>query len=308
MYNSLRRFSGKFHLYIFAFDALALEILQSLNLKDVTVVSLHDFETEELKEVKKSRSVAEYCWTCTPSIISYVLKKFNVPDCTYIDSDLCFYSDPSVLISEMVEHKKSVLITEHRFSTLPRMYELKRGGRFCVQFITFINDKSSLEVLERWRQQCIDWCYSRYEDGKFGDQKYLEEWPIIHSNIHILKHYGGGIAPWNLTQYSFFKQGDTITGTVRRTRSLFEVVFFHFQYVKFLPDGIFDIGWYYISSSVRNMFYLPYLKKIREVENILKGLNSNYKTGFTVYRTDSFRDRLKIVAKRVFGYNIIKLE
>ncbi len=308
MYNSLSRFSGKFHLYIFAFDELALEILRSLNLNDVTLVSLNDFETEELKEVKKTRSIAEYCWTCTPSIISYVLKNYNVPDCTYIDSDLCFYSDPSVLISEMVENKKNVLITEHRFSALPRLYELKRGGRFCVQFITFLNENSSLEVLERWRSQCIEWCYARYEEGKFGDQKYLEEWPLIYSNIHILKHQGGGIAPWNLTKYSFVRHGDTITGNVRKTRSLFEVVFFHFQYVKFLPDGIHDIGWYYISSSVKKMFYLPYLKELQKIENKLKNLNSKYKTGYTVYTTESFRDRLKIVAKKVFGYNIIILK
>jgi hypothetical protein len=205
----------------------------------------------------------------------------------------------------MIGNKKNVLITEHRFSTLPRIYELKRGGRFCVQFITFLNESSSMEVLEWWRQQCIDWCFARYEDGKFGDQKYLEEWPSCYSNIHILQHQGGGIAPWNLTQYSFNNRGDNITGYVRKTRAFFEVVFFHFQYVKFLPDGINDIGWYFISSSVRKIFYLPYLKEIRKTENILKDLNSNFKTGFTVYKKDSFKDRLKILAKKVLGYNII---
>ena len=188
MYESLSRYSKEFHLYIFAFDELAYEILVKLKLTDVTVISLHDFETEELKDKKKTRSVAEYCWTCTPSTIAYVLENFNVPDCTYIDSDLCFYSDPSVLIKEMIENKKNVLITEHRFSSLPAMYELKRGGRFCVQFITFLNEESSLKVLDRWRKQCINWCYARYEDNKFGDQKYLEEWPMIYSNIHILQH------------------------------------------------------------------------------------------------------------------------
>ena len=90
---------------------------------------------------KKDRISAEYCWTCTSSIISYVLKNFNVPDCTYIDSDLIFYSDPSVLISEMNRSKKNVLITEHRFSYLPRLYEIKRAGRFCVQFMTFRNER-----------------------------------------------------------------------------------------------------------------------------------------------------------------------
>jgi hypothetical protein len=306
MYESLSRFSKEFHLYIFAFDELAYEILVKLELADVTVVSLHDFETEELKDKKRTRSKAEYCWTCTPSTIAYVLENFNVPNCTYIDSDLCFYSDPAVLISEMVENKKNVLITEHHFSLLPELYELKRGGRFCVQFITFLNEQSSLKVLERWRKQCINWCYARYEDNKFGDQKYLEEWPLIYSNIHILQHQGGGIAPWNLTQYSFFTKGETVSGNVRRTRSSFEVVFFHFQYVKFLANGYSDIGWYYISSSARKTFYLPYLKKIEEIEKRLITLNTQYKTGLTVFKTDSFKNLLKTVSKKVFRYNIIK--
>ena len=131
---------------------------------------------------------------------------------------------------------------------------------------------------------------------------------MIYSNIHILKHQGGGIAPWNLTQYSFVRQGDNIIGNVRRTRSLFEVIFFHFQYVKFLPDGIIDIGWYYISSSVKKMFYLPYLKEIQRIEGNIKSLNNKYKTGYTVYKSDSFRDWLKILTKKVFGYNIITLK
>ena len=308
MYESLSRYSKEFHLYIFAFDELSYEILVKLKLADVTVISLHDFETEELKDKKKTRSVAEYCWTCTPSTIAYVLENFNVPNCTYIDSDLCFYSDPSVLIKEMIENKKNVLITEHRFSSLPAMYELKRGGRFCVQFITFLNEKSSLKVLDRWRKQCINWCYARYEDDKFGDQKYLEEWPLIYSNIHILQHQGGGIAPWNLTQYSFLRHGETISGNVRRTRSSFNVVFFHFQYVKLLTNGYTDIGWYYISSSARKTFYLPYLKKIKEIEKRLITLNTQYKPGYTVFKTDNFKNLLKTVSKKILRYNVIKLK
>ena len=142
MYESLNDQSNNFHLFIFAFDDLSFKILQKLSLDFTTVISLDQFETDELREVKKSRTTAEYCWTCTPSTVSYILKNYDVPHCTYIDADLYFYSDPSVLISEMEENGKSVLITEHRFSPLPRLYEEKRGGRFCVQFITFLNKES----------------------------------------------------------------------------------------------------------------------------------------------------------------------
>jgi hypothetical protein len=287
---------------------LTYEILISLKLNSVTVVSLSEFESDELKEVKKERSKAEYCWTCTPSVISYVLENTKVHDCTYIDADLFFYSDPSVLISEMGNNNKNVLITEHRYSYLPRVYEEKRGGRFCVQFMTFRNVESSLTVLDKWRRQCIDWCYSRYEDGRFGDQKYLDIWPVTYQNIHILEHQGGGVAPWNLGRYRFFKEGNSITGEVKKTGSLFEIVFYHFQYVKFLRNGSYDIGWYIIPSLVKRLFYLPYIQKIRDNEHSLQRMNANYHTGFTNFKAENIKDVLKSVLKKKFGYNIVKIK
>jgi hypothetical protein len=308
MYGSLKDHTSDFHLYIFAFDDLTYEILLDLKLDRVTVISLNEFETEELKEVKKERSKAEYCWTCTPSVISYVLENYNVPDCTYIDSDLFFYADPSVLISEMLRHKKDVLITEHRFSYLPRLYEEKRAGRFCVQFMTFTNAESSLTVLDKWRKQCINWCYARHEDGKFGDQKYLDVWPVTYRNIHILEHQGGGVAPWNLGSYSFYRDSNSITGKVRKTGLLFEVVFYHYQYVKLLRNGSFDVGWYIIPSSVKKLFYVPYILKILDIENKLQMMNANYYTGFTNFKADNIKNSLKAILKNNFGYNIMRIK
>jgi len=305
MHESLSVQSSDFHLYIFAFDSLTEEVLLKLDLKDVTVVSLSEFETSELKEVKKERSIAEYCWTCTPSVISYVLEHYNIADCTYIDSDLFFYSDPSILLSELDEHKKNVLITEHRYSYLPRLYEEKRGGRFCVQFVTFRNEEDSLKILNKWREQCIKWCYARYEDGKFGDQKYLDEWPQLYDNIHILQHQGGGIAPWNLQQYNLFKDGNSIKGKVRKTGSEFNVVFYHFQYVKFLENGSYDLGWYFLGPKLKKLFYVPYLMKVEAIETKLKDLNLNYKKRFTYFKYENLKDILKGGIKNILGYNIM---
>lgn len=306
LYNSLKETAKDFHLYIFAFDDLSKNILEKSGLEHATIISLKDFETPELLEVKKIRTKAEYCWTCTPSTISYVLKIFKVDHCTYIDSDLLFFSDPSVLVDELSENGKTVLITEHRFSRIPKIYEQKRAGRFCVQFVTFINESGSLEVLDKWRRQCIEWCYSRYEDGKFGDQKYLDHWPDVYDNIHVLEHQGGGIAPWNNDQYSFKKEYESLTGFNRSGKIKFTVVFYHFQYVKLLENGSVDIGWYYIPKSVKKLFYEPYLLKILEVE---KKLNENfvgYKTGFTYFKVNSFKSFLKINFKKIIGYNILK--
>lgn len=305
--NSLKRVTSDFHLYIFAFDDVTFDVIQKLNCENVTVISLRDFETPELLEVKKTRSVAEYCWTCTPSTISYVFKKYKVTDCTYIDSDLIFYSDPSVLIDELKKNGKSVLITEHRFTTLPRLYEQKRAGRFCVQFVTFLNEEGSLRVLEKWRNQCIDWCYARHEDGKFGDQKYLDEWPEVYPFVHILEHPGGGIAPWNLTDYSFSFNDGKLTGKIRKNSLQFPVIFFHFQYVKFMENNMCDIGWYHIGSAAREIFYKSYLQEIDLIEREISNLNPKYSRGLTRFNTDNLKNSLKTFLKKSLGYNILNL-
>jgi hypothetical protein len=307
MYESLKKYSGNFHLYIFAFDDVTYKYLIGLDLKLVTVVSLKEFEDTELLSVKPHRTKAEYCWTCTPSVIYHVLSKFAETNCTYVDSDLVFYSDPNSLIKEMIDKNKSVLITEHRFSPIARLYEKKRAGKFCVQFMTFLNSIESLKVLDRWRSQCINWCYSRYEDGKFGDQKYLDEWPEIYENIHILQNHGGGIAPWNIQKYRFIKDNITIKGVEKSSGIIFNTVFFHFQYVKNLERGLFDIGWYHINSNVRKLFYIPYLQKIDEIENnIVK--DSEYNRNFTTPRNNGIKDLIKNKFKEYFKYNIIRIK
>ena len=114
MYDSLLKNCDDFHLYIFAFDDLTYKYLTSQKLEHITVISLNEFEDEELLKIKPTRSAAEYCWTCTASTILYSIKKFQLSNCTYIDADLLFYSNPKVLIEEM--GNDSVLITEHRYS------------------------------------------------------------------------------------------------------------------------------------------------------------------------------------------------
>jgi hypothetical protein len=306
MHESLLRYCKDFHLYIFAFDDVSYNILNALNPEKTTIIPLNEFETRELLEVKKTRTIAEYCWTCTPSTILYVLERYKVLHCTYIDADIYFYSDPSTLISEMTYNNKTVLITEHRFSLLPKIYEEKRGGRFCVQFVTFMNETESLNVLKKWKGQCIEWCFARYEDGKFGDQKYLEEWPELYANIHILQHQGGGLAPWNITQYRFEDDGDDFQGTVRKTGEHFRPVFFHFQYVKQIAYSVFDIGWYLIRHDIINIFYLPYLKRVIQITNKLSN-NFNFHLQFVVLKHNSVKEFLKNYFKRFTGYNIIKI-
>jgi hypothetical protein len=276
MYESLKQHSKDFHLYVFAFDDRSYSLLKKLNLENVSVVSLKEFEDDELLKVKEDRTAVEYCWTCTPSIIKYCLKTYNLPSCTYLDADLYFFSNPAVLIEEMGD--KSVLITEHRYT--PEYDQSATSGIYCVQFMTFKNDDYGFTVLDWWRKACIAWCYARLEDGKFGDQKYLDDWPARFKGIHVLKNPGGGVAPWNVQQYDL-------------TQKKCELVFYHFHNVKFLQNDKVDLGWYRLRKKDLATLYKPYLEHLIKIKEDLERIGEVYDYHGTSKIETGWRTRIK---------------
>jgi hypothetical protein len=193
--ESLKTCDHDFSLLIFAMDDLTVKVLQSLADPRLVIKSRTDLEDSELLRVKSSRSVAEYCWTCTPKTILYALQVLNWEHCTYVDADIYFFSDPSPLFQNI----QNILLVPHRFSD--EFTRLKEAGTYCVQFNFFRNNAEALKALIWWKEACIEWCFDRYEDGKFGDQKYLDDWTERFPGVLALPHEGGGLAPWNLGHY-----------------------------------------------------------------------------------------------------------
>lgn len=263
MYQSLGRYCNNFHLYIFAFDQACYDFFYRNSFANITVVSLAEFEDEELLRVKSSRTKGEYCWTCTSSTILYVLNHFKVDHCTYIDADLYFFSSPQVLIDEMGD--ASILLTEHRYTK--EYDQTATSGRYCVQFMLFRNDDKGCAALKWWRNKCLNWCYNRMEDGKFGDQKYLDDWISRFEGVHVLKYLGGGVAPWNMQQYTFKNESGIIIGHEIASGEKFHLVFFHFHALQFITSNHFSPLAFY-TMPCRATFkevFKPYILNIKEI-------------------------------------------
>ncbi len=296
MYNSLKKVCLDFHLYIFAFDDLSQKILEESGFENITVISLAEFENKELLTAKQNRSKGEYCWTCTPSTIWYCINHFDLSDCTYIDADVFFYKDPKVLIQELKGN--DVLITEHRYT--PRYDNTSLAGKYCVQFITFRNTTNGLNVLKWWKDVCINWCFARYEDGKFGDQKYLDDWTTRFRGIHVLNHLGGGVAPWNMQQYSFRKEDMGIIGTELSSKDEFDLIFFHFHFVHTynIRLGYLNyLGIYKIPPSVMKLIYNPYLSLLHDL--LSKFEVKNISIDFLTNKNRTLPEIIKAIAKFV---------
>lgn len=264
LYDSLCECTKDFKLYVLCMDDKCYEVLTDLHQEHHIPVRLSDFEEDDaaLLEAKGNRSMGEYCWTCSSSFIRYVLKHFNEPVCTYIDADMYFYNDPQVLVDEMLEAGKSVMVVPHWLSKSHKYLE-NQAGKYCVEFNTFINQEVSLRVLDYWRERCLDCCSNLGDGIHWGDQKYLEELVDIFDCVYITTNHGAGMAPWNiadfypLTAYNKYKYlpEDTI----------YEAVFYHFQSVTYINDNIVDcgVGQEVLESSIQ-LLYVPYLTKIKE--------------------------------------------
>ena len=232
MIRSLAHHCPGMKIYVLCMDNQTKYILERLEMDFVNCITLAEVENEELLKAKSDRGVAEYCWTLSSCFTWYVMQNHPEIDfLTYVDADLFFYSDVQPLFDEIGD--ASIAIIEHRFT--PRLQDREINGRFCVEWDSFRRDEQGLDCLSRWREQCIEWCYYRLEDGKMGDQKYLDEWPGRYSSCHILMHPGAGIAPWNYAQYRFGKNEDgkiTVKGA--------PLIFYHFHQFQLLDNGKFD--------------------------------------------------------------------
>jgi hypothetical protein len=232
MIRSLVHFCPGTKIYVLCMDAQTEHVLKRLDLPFIKCIRLAEVENEDLLRAKAERGVAEYCWTLSSCFTWFVMQNYpEIELLTYVDADMLFYSDVQPLFDEIGD--ASIAIIEHRFT--PRLQYRDVNGRFCVEWNSFRRDQQGIACLSRWRDQCLEWCYYRLEDGKMGDQKYLDEWPDRYSSCHILMHPGAGIAPWNYAQYHF---GKDATGQI--TVAGAPLIFYHFHQFQLLENGKFD--------------------------------------------------------------------
>ena len=202
LHLSMERHAGNYKLWILCIDDSVHDVLKKINLPNVMLLQFSQLETDELKKVKPDRSSAEYCWTATPFTPRFVFESDpNVRRVTYLDADLWFQKSPSPIFQEFENSGKDVLITDHAYS--PEYDITEKSGQYCVQFTTF-NRVGGEVVRKWWEERCIEWCYARYENGKYGDQKYLDDWPErFPEKVHVLSNQGWALAPWNANRFPY---------------------------------------------------------------------------------------------------------
>ena len=246
LYQSMRRHLEEFVLWVVCMDAECFHVLLKLNLPFLRPIDFTQFESLEYQTLRQQRTIAEYCWTVNP-INPYLvfLADSSVMQVTYLDADMWFLHSPKAVFDEFANSQKAVLITEHAY--LPQYDQTATSGKYCAQWITYRRHQS--EPLRKWwEDKCYEWCFNRYEDGKFGDQKYLEQWPIIYPNqVQVFSQPRQFLAPWNAD--------DALISNA---------VTYHFHGLRILDQNHFSLrSTYHVSQQVQDLIYQPYLQDLR---------------------------------------------
>lgn len=257
LHESMEHHAGAYTLWTLCVDDQTFEVLGRMRLPNVRLLRLSELETAELKRVKPTRTKGEYCWTLTPFAPRFVFASDpTVPRVTYIDADLWFRKNPAPIFKEFDTSGKHVLITEH--APAPEYDYSATNGQYCVQFMTFTREGAEV-VRKWWEERCIEWCYARIEDGKFGDQKYLDDWPErFEKQVHVLKEKDLILAPWNARRFPYAP-----------------AIIFHFHDLRMLNPRRFHLGLYKLPRVLVKFIYLPYLQCLSGKAGELRRLGIN---------------------------------
>jgi hypothetical protein len=220
--RSLERHGGDFLFFAICMDGESKALLERLDAPQLVAVGIDEVEAWDrgLASVRSTRSAVEYCWTAVPTVCRYVLEREpSIDSITYLDADVYVAASPQPLFDELGED--SILVVPHR--ALDRRDEVATG-RYNVGWVTVRRDANGIAALDWWRERCLEWCYARVEPGRFGDQKYLDEWPARFAGVKVCTNRSAGLGPWNQTAHRIDAGADgslTVDGE--------PLVFFHYS-------------------------------------------------------------------------------
>lgn len=126
--------------------------------------------------------------------------------------------------------------------------------------MTFQRDGGEV-VRQWWEERCIEWCFARFEDGRYGDQKYLDDWPERFGPlVHVLQDKELALAPWSSVRFPYAN-----------------AVFYHFHGLRILSRKKLLIGRYLLPLVLKRYVYRPYCNDLKAAINRLEAIQYTWK-------------------------------
>lgn len=273
LYNSIARNDSSFHLYVLCLEREAQEMLAVLRLSNVVLIGFEELEEEDagLASVKADRTISEYAWTAKASLILYIFRHYiRVPSVVWVDSDMMFMADPSVIFDKFAE--ASILLTPERF-TGEHAYLAEQYGTYQMGFIGFRRDERAEACLLWFREKLIEWCYDRFEDGRWADQKHADDWTERVEGVCVIEDHGINMTPFILYTLMAEKKLKLTEMNSEIYVGNFRLVLFHYYGFKYFNSSEFDLCSYdmdFEDEAIR-LVYMPYINEIKTSVEIIMG-------------------------------------
>jgi len=301
LYGSFIEHCKPFELHVLCLSPECFSFLTCVALPGIVPISLQELEMRvpRLGEAKTNRTLIEYYFTCSPLLPLFVLEKNPMASgVVYLDSDMFCFSDVSEILDRC--SRWSVGLSPHRFP--PRLKNEEIHGRFNVGFLWFRNDAVGKETLQWWGDRCIEWCYDRVESGRFADQKYLDQIPVLFPNVWEIDHPGIDLAPWNLEHETLHRESSHV-----RLRGGLPLLIHHFHGLKKRSFGFWDLGLkvypHNVSKVLIECIFQPYLTSLAKWERwaLEKGADTGCDHGirYSLAKTIDWTPPWRRIPKRI---------
>ncbi|MCF8567636.1 glycosyltransferase [Alicyclobacillus tolerans] len=220
-------------------------------------------------------NAVEACTSVKARLFKYLLNFYPYADkFVFLDGDTQVFS-PFEEVNQLLDHH-SIVLSPHllhpeKGAEQIRNNELNlaRFGMYNMGFIAFRRSDMTLKFLTWWQERLDLYCYIEPEKQIFTDQRWVDFAPSFF-DVHILKHPGYNVGPWNLTNRKVVReQSGRITVNSEPLR------FFHWSGVLRLK-GEYTRGFMALQSGVND---------------VVLNLSQNYQNEVLRYRSDWDEDR-----------------
>lgn len=246
LHKSMIRYATDFRLTVTCVDRRLAQLLDVLNLPNVTVLDLSEPDQEPFADARATRSLGEYCWTLTPFLPEFVLRVH--PDAsvvTYIDADVWLMKSPEPVFREFLSSEAACFITPHAYA--PDWDASAASGHYCVQFMPFRVERAT-PILKTWGDQCLERCSAVGGPGQLGDQGYLNDWPATYGPlVHIAQSPEWFQGPWNCQRFPYS-----------------EAIAYHFHGLRLASSHRVWLGTNPVPAPTLKNVYQPYLLDLRQ--------------------------------------------
>ena len=247
--------SGLREIWVYTHDEEAFRILNLLAFENVRVIPSEDLIANytELEDCRSKKSNLEFLFAMTPFMIMHAVEitKNNV---WYIDADVYFLK--SVTNLEDQTKDRSILVSAHNFPS--RLKKLEKYGKYNVGVIYVSGDKESIDTIQWWATKCIEDTSIFSRKDVYGDQKYLDKFPLLNSRFGEFAPLENCAAPWNIEQVKNFPPTTFHFSGLRR-----------YQYFSFIGLSTYRVK---PRRGYRIHLYRPYNKLLDKIENEIYGM------------------------------------